>query len=55
MANLEEIVAAAANVFRTKRYHAATVQDVADPVGILKGSLHHHVKSSRGKPERISA
>src|SRR6267143_4015796 len=46
MANLEEIVAAAAKVFQTKGYHAATVQDIADAVGILKGSLyHHHVKS----------
>jgi iron-sulfur cluster repair protein YtfE (RIC family) len=45
MANLEEIIAAAAKVFRTKGYHAATVQDIADEVGILKGSLYHHVKS----------
>jgi TetR/AcrR family transcriptional regulator, cholesterol catabolism regulator len=45
MANLEEIIAAAAKVFQTKGYHAATVQDIADAVGILKGSLYHHVKS----------
>ena len=45
MANREEIIAAAAKVFRTKGYHAATVQDIADAVGILKGSLYHHVKS----------
>jgi TetR/AcrR family transcriptional regulator, cholesterol catabolism regulator len=45
VANLEEIIAAAAKVFRTKGYHAATVQDIADAVGILKGSLYHHVKS----------
>lgn len=45
MANLEAIIAAAARVFRTKGYHAATVQDIADAVGILKGSLYHHVKS----------
>jgi TetR/AcrR family transcriptional regulator, cholesterol catabolism regulator len=45
MANLEEIIAAAARVFQTKGYHAATVQDIADAVGILKGSLYHHVKS----------
>jgi len=32
-------------VFQTKGYHAATVQDIADAVGILKGSLYHHVKS----------
>jgi AcrR family transcriptional regulator len=45
MANLEEIIAAAAKVFQTKGYHAATVQDIADAVGILKGSLYHHFKS----------
>jgi TetR/AcrR family transcriptional regulator, cholesterol catabolism regulator len=45
MAKLAEIIAAAAQVFQTKGYHAATVQDIADAVGILKGSLYHHVKS----------
>ena len=45
MANLDDIIAAAAKVFQTKGYHAATVQDIADAVGILKGSLYHHVKS----------
>ncbi len=45
MATLEEIVAAAAKVFRTKGYHAATVRDIADEVGILKGSLYHHFES----------
>jgi AcrR family transcriptional regulator len=45
VANLEDIIAAAARVFQTKGYHAATVQDIADAVGILKGSLYHHVKS----------
>jgi AcrR family transcriptional regulator len=45
MTNREEIIAAAAKVFQTKGYHAATVQDIADAVGILKGSLYHHFKS----------
>src|SRR5262245_38456486 len=45
MATLEEIVAAAARVFRSKGYQAATVQDIADAVGILNGSLYHHCKS----------
>jgi len=45
MANLDEIIAAAAKVFRTKGYHAASVQDIADEVGILKGSLYHHFES----------
>lgn len=45
MATREAIIAAAAKVFRTKGYHAATMQDIADAVGILKGSLYHHFES----------
>ncbi len=45
MTTLDDIVAAAAKVFRTKGYHAATVRDIADEVGILKGSLYHHFES----------
>ncbi|HEY3909750.1 MAG TPA: TetR/AcrR family transcriptional regulator [Stellaceae bacterium] len=45
MATLDEIVSAAAKVFRTKGYHAATVRDIAEAVGILKGSLYHHFES----------
>jgi AcrR family transcriptional regulator len=45
MAKLDEIITAAAKVFRTKGYHAASVQDIADEVGILKGSLYHHFDS----------
>jgi AcrR family transcriptional regulator len=45
MATLDEIIAAAAKVFRTKGYHAATVRDIAEEVGILKGSLYHHFES----------
>ncbi len=40
-----DIIAAAARLFSDKGYHAATVQDIADEVGILKGSLYHHVRS----------
>src|SRR5215469_15529642 len=45
MATLDDIVSAAARVFRTKGYHAATVRDIAEEVGILKGSLYHHFAS----------
>jgi AcrR family transcriptional regulator len=45
MATRSEIVSAAARVFRTKGYHAATVRDIAHEVGILKGSLYHHFTS----------
>ena len=45
MAKLNEIIAAAAKVFQIKGYHAASVQDIANEVGILKGSLYHHFES----------
>jgi TetR/AcrR family transcriptional regulator, cholesterol catabolism regulator len=45
MATLDEIVSAAAKIFRTKGYHAATIRDIAGEVGILKGSLYHHFES----------
>lgn len=45
MTNQAKIIEAAAKVFKTKGYQAATVQDIADEVGILKGSLYHHVAS----------
>lgn len=38
-----EVVDAAARVFYRKGYADATVQDVADELGILKGSLYHYI------------
>jgi TetR/AcrR family transcriptional regulator, cholesterol catabolism regulator len=40
-----EVVDAAAKVFQEKGYRNATVQDVADALGILKGSLYHYIRS----------
>ncbi|HEY9415109.1 MAG TPA: TetR/AcrR family transcriptional regulator [Pseudonocardia sp.] len=40
-----DVVAAAALVFARKGYAEATVEDIADELGILKGSLYHHVRS----------
>lgn len=42
---LPELRDAAVRVFWEKGYSAATVQDVADALGILKGSLYHYVSS----------
>ena len=42
---LAEILDAAAEVFHEKGYAAATIQDVADAVGILKGSLYYYISS----------
>lgn len=40
-----EVYEAAARIFYEKGYQAATVQDVADALGILKGSLYHYIDS----------
>ncbi|MEW8977072.1 MAG: TetR/AcrR family transcriptional regulator [Symbiobacterium sp.] len=41
----EELVAAAVTLFSRKGYHATTVREIADAVGILSGSLYAHVRS----------
>jgi AcrR family transcriptional regulator len=41
----DEILDAAIQVFYERGYADATVQDVADAVGILKGSLYHYIKT----------
>jgi AcrR family transcriptional regulator len=41
----QELVKAAAKVFKIKGYHGATMQDIADEVGMLKGSLYYHIES----------
>jgi TetR/AcrR family transcriptional regulator, cholesterol catabolism regulator len=40
-----EIVAAAAEVFHEKGYGAATLQEIASRVGLLKGSLYYYIES----------
>ena len=42
-----DIVQAAAQVFRQKGYHAASMQDIADAVGLQKASLYHHFASKQ--------
>ncbi len=41
----DEILAAATRVFREKGYHGASVRDIAESVGLLKGSLYHYIRS----------
>lgn len=41
----DEILAAAARIFREKGYHGTSVQDIAESVGLLKGSLYHYIRS----------
>ena len=40
-----EIIAAALKIFREKGYHAASMQDLADAVGLQKASLYYYVAS----------
>lgn len=41
----DEILAAAARIFGEKGYHGASVRDIAESVGLLKGSLYHYIHS----------
>ncbi|GAX89356.1 TetR/AcrR family transcriptional regulator [Effusibacillus lacus] len=41
----EEIAQAAIKLFERKGYHATSVQDIADEVGLQKGSLYHYISS----------
>ena len=42
---MEELLEAAASVFYEKGYDAATLQDIANRVGILKGSIYYYIQS----------
>ena len=44
-ARFEEVMQAAADVFSEKGYVAATLQDIATRVGMLKGSLYYYIES----------
>ena len=45
MSKYQEIVRTAARVFKEKGYNATTMQDIANEVGMLKGSLYYHIRS----------
>jgi AcrR family transcriptional regulator len=42
-----DILQAAAQAFRQKGYHAASMQDIADAVQLQKASLYHHVEGKQ--------
>jgi AcrR family transcriptional regulator len=45
-ANREEAIhAAARRIFREKGYHGSSMQDIAEAVGLFKGSLYHYIRS----------
>jgi TetR/AcrR family transcriptional regulator, cholesterol catabolism regulator len=43
----EDILEAAAQVFRQKGFHGASMQDIAEAVNLQKASLYHHVASKQ--------
>jgi TetR/AcrR family transcriptional regulator, cholesterol catabolism regulator len=40
---LDEIVRAATDLFSRKGFHATTTQELADAVGLVKGTLYYHI------------
>mgnify|MGYP005816089557 CR=1 FL=1 len=43
----DDILEAAAQVFRQKGFHGASMADIADSVNLQKASLYHHVSSKQ--------
>lgn len=48
-----QILEAAVRIFAEKGYSGASLQDVADAVGLLKGSLYHYIASKESLLYRI--
>jgi AcrR family transcriptional regulator len=48
-----EVIEAAVNLFWEKGYASTSVQDVADALGMLKGSLYYYIKSKEDLLKKI--
>lgn len=55
MAREQDIVEAAAELFHRKGYAATSLQDIADAVGILKGSLYYYIDGKEDLLYRITS
>jgi TetR/AcrR family transcriptional regulator, cholesterol catabolism regulator len=51
----QEVLDAATKVFHSRGYADASVQDIADELGILKGSLYHYIDSKEDLLFRLLA
>lgn len=49
----DEVYAAALRLFNEKGYHATSMQDIADAVGLYKGSLYHYIGGKEELLERV--
>jgi AcrR family transcriptional regulator len=49
----EEVIEAAIEIFNEKGYPSTAIQDIADRVGVLKGSLYHYIDSKEDLLARI--
>jgi TetR/AcrR family transcriptional regulator, cholesterol catabolism regulator len=49
----QEVLEAAARVFHEKGYESTSIQDIADEVGILKGSLYYYIRSKEDLLDEI--
>lgn len=49
----EDIVDAAARLFSEQGYAATSIQDIADRVGLLKGSLYHYIHTKEDLLEAV--
>lgn len=52
--NLERVLDAAAELFLTEGYEAATMQQLADNLGLHKSSLYHYVSGKEDLFERLT-
>jgi AcrR family transcriptional regulator len=50
-----EILQTAARVFRQKGFHATRIQDIADELGMRKGSLYHYISSKEDLIKGLAA
>jgi AcrR family transcriptional regulator len=49
----QEVIDAAAQIFYERGYAAATVQDIADALGMLKGSLYYYIETKEDLLARL--